>query len=162
MTERILEVLGRGSDKYLSRFAVRTGSRIQLVLADDTDWIGAAGDYAELPVRGRGHLLRETMNALEEKLDPGKFLRCSLVCSCLPLSSLPLLCASLRTLHLCVIFFFSVSPFDRPTTNALPDPATCPYQASRPMPTSSLPHFKSYNGPNAVHCRVIFELEGAQ
>jgi two-component system, LytTR family, response regulator len=75
MTERILEVLGRGSDKYLSRFAVRTGSRIQLVLADDTDWIGAAGDYAELPVRGRGHLLRETMNALEQKLDPGKFLR---------------------------------------------------------------------------------------
>jgi len=75
MTERILEMLGRGGDKYLSRFTVRTGSRIQIVLAEDTDWISAAGDYAELHVRGRGHLLRETMNALEQKLDPGKFLR---------------------------------------------------------------------------------------
>jgi two-component system, LytTR family, response regulator len=75
MTERILEMLGRGGDKYLSRFTVRSGSRIQIVLAEDTDWIGAAGDYAELHVRGRGHLLRETMNALEQKLDPEKFLR---------------------------------------------------------------------------------------
>jgi two-component system, LytTR family, response regulator len=75
MTERILEMLGRGNDKYVSRFTVRTGSRIQIILADETDWIGAAGDYAELHVRGRGHLLRETMNALEQKLDPEKFLR---------------------------------------------------------------------------------------
>jgi len=75
MTERILEMLGRGGDKYISRFTVRTGSRFQIVLAEDTDWIGAAGDYAELHVGGRGHLLRETMNALEQKLDPEKFLR---------------------------------------------------------------------------------------
>jgi two-component system, LytTR family, response regulator len=75
MAERILEMLGQGEDKYVSRFTVRTGSRIQIVLAEDTDWIGAAGDYAELHVRGRAHLLRETMNALEQKLDPGKFLR---------------------------------------------------------------------------------------
>jgi two-component system, LytTR family, response regulator len=75
MTERILEMLGRGNDKCVSRLTVRTGSRIQIILADETDWIGAAGDYAELHVRGRGHLLRETMNALEQKLDPEKFLR---------------------------------------------------------------------------------------
>jgi len=75
MAERILEMLGRNADKYLSRFAVRMGSRIQIVLAEDTDWISAAGDYAELHVRGRPHLLRETMNTLEHKLDPEKFLR---------------------------------------------------------------------------------------
>jgi two-component system, LytTR family, response regulator len=75
MAERILEMLGRGADKYPSRFTVHTGSRIQIVLAEDTDWIGAAGDYAELHVRGRPHLLRETMNALEQKLNPEKFLR---------------------------------------------------------------------------------------
>jgi two-component system, LytTR family, response regulator len=75
MAERLLEMLGRGADKYLSRFTVRTGSRIQIVLAEDTDWISAAGDYAELHVRGRSHLLRETMNTLEEKLDPARFLR---------------------------------------------------------------------------------------
>jgi len=75
MAERILKMLGREPEKYVSRFVVRTGSRIQIVLADDTEWIGAAGDYTELHVHGRSHLLRETMNFLEQKLDPAKFLR---------------------------------------------------------------------------------------
>ncbi len=75
MAERILKMLGRESEKYVSRFVVRTGSRIQIVLADDTEWIAAAGDYTELHVHGRSHLLRETMNSLEQKLDPAKFLR---------------------------------------------------------------------------------------
>jgi two-component system, LytTR family, response regulator len=75
ITERILQMLGRDSEKYASRFVVRTGSRIQIVHAEDTDWVAAAGDYTELHVRGRAHLLRETMNSLERKLDPAKFLR---------------------------------------------------------------------------------------
>jgi two-component system, LytTR family, response regulator len=72
---RILEMLARDSGKYASRFVVRTGSRLHIVPVEDTDWIGAAGDYSELHVRGRSHLLRETMNSLEQKLDPEKFLR---------------------------------------------------------------------------------------
>jgi len=75
MAERILKMLGRDSERYVSRFVVRTGSRIQIVLAEDTEWIGAAGDYTELHAHGRAHLLRETMNVLEQKLDPAKFLR---------------------------------------------------------------------------------------
>jgi two-component system LytT family response regulator len=75
MAERILKLLGRESEKYVSRFVVRTGSRIQIVLAEDTEWIGAAGDYTELHVHGRLHLLRETMSCLEQKLDPARFLR---------------------------------------------------------------------------------------
>src|SRR5580658_10223471 len=64
IAERILKMLGRESEKYISRFVVRTGSRIQIVLAEDTEWIGAAGDYTELHVHGRLYLLRETMNFL--------------------------------------------------------------------------------------------------
>lgn len=75
MSERILRLLGENSGRYVSRFPVRTGSRIQLVLADEIDWIAAAGDYAELHSSGHVHLLRETMNSLEQKLDPAKFLR---------------------------------------------------------------------------------------
>jgi two-component system, LytTR family, response regulator len=74
LAERIPEMLGPPT-KYVSRFTVTTGSRIQIVLAEHTDWLSAAGDYAELHVRGRAHLIRETMNALEQKLDPAKFLR---------------------------------------------------------------------------------------
>jgi two-component system, LytTR family, response regulator len=75
MTERILQMLGRNAEKYATRFVVRTGSRIQIVLVEDLEWIGAAGDYTELHVRGRAHLLRETMNSLAQKLDPAEFLR---------------------------------------------------------------------------------------
>lgn len=75
MAERVLSLLGRESERFVSRFAVRTGSRIQIVLADDIEWIGAAGDYAELHCPSRAHLLRETMRDLEQNLDPAKFLR---------------------------------------------------------------------------------------
>jgi two-component system, LytTR family, response regulator len=75
MTERILRMLGRDWEKYASRFVVRVGSRIQIVLVEDIDWIGAAGDYTELHVRGRSHLLRETMNSLVQQLEPSEFLR---------------------------------------------------------------------------------------
>jgi two-component system LytT family response regulator len=73
--ERLLAMLGQNAGKHATRFAVRSGTRIQIVLVEDIEWIGAAGDYAELHVRGRSHLLRDTMNALEQKLDPAKFIR---------------------------------------------------------------------------------------
>jgi two-component system, LytTR family, response regulator len=75
MSERILRLLGENAGRYVSRFPVRSGSRIQVVLADDIEWIAAAGDYVELHCGGRHHLLRETMNSLEQKLDPARFLR---------------------------------------------------------------------------------------
>lgn len=73
--ERILKLLGRDSEQYTSRFALRTGRRVQIVLVEDIEWIGAAGDYAELHTRNCSHLLRETMASLEQKLDPKSFLR---------------------------------------------------------------------------------------
>jgi two-component system LytT family response regulator len=73
--ERILKLLGRVSERYASRFALRTGPRVQIVLVEDIEWIGAAGDYAELHTRSSSHLLRETMASLEQKLDPKSFLR---------------------------------------------------------------------------------------
>jgi DNA-binding LytR/AlgR family response regulator len=61
--------------KYASRFTVRTGSRIQVVSAEDLEWVAAAGDYTELHTRNGAHLLRETMNSLEQTLDPARFAR---------------------------------------------------------------------------------------
>jgi len=54
---------------------VKSGARIQMVDAQDIDWISAAGDYAELHVKDAAHLLRETMTALEGRLDPAQFAR---------------------------------------------------------------------------------------
>jgi len=73
--KRILQLLEQKSGKYISQFAVRTGVKIEIVLAEDVEWVGAAGDYAELHTHGRAHLVRETLNALEQKLDPSQFLR---------------------------------------------------------------------------------------
>ena len=75
MAERMMHLLDEETGKYVSRFPVRVGSRIQVVHTDDIEWIAAAGDYAELHCGGRCHLLRETMTALEQKLNPNQFLR---------------------------------------------------------------------------------------
>ncbi len=75
VAERILEMLGSSPDKYASRFTVQTGSRIQVVIAEDVELIGAAGNYVELHVRGRSFLLRESISSLEQRLDPAKFIR---------------------------------------------------------------------------------------
>src|ERR1700723_2454544 len=75
VAERIRSMLDRKPAKYVWHFSVRVGSRIQLVRTDDIEWIAAAGDYAELHGAGGCHLVRETMNSLEEKLDPMEFLR---------------------------------------------------------------------------------------
>ena len=57
------------------RFVIKTGGRIFFVKADEIDWIEAAGDYVGLHVGPKTHLLRETMTALEDQLDPRLFLR---------------------------------------------------------------------------------------
>jgi two-component system LytT family response regulator len=75
MVERVWQMLGQKPEKYVARFTVQTGTRIQIVLADDIEWIGAAGDYVELHVSGRCYLFRETMASLEQRLDPAKFIR---------------------------------------------------------------------------------------
>lgn len=75
LTDSILRVLEGRAGQYAAHFVVRTGSRIKIVLVEDTEWIAAAGDYTELHAGGRSHLLRESMNSLEKRLDPTSFLR---------------------------------------------------------------------------------------
>ncbi len=60
---------------FAERFTIRTGSRIKFVFADEIDWIEAVGDYAGLHVGDKTPLMRETLNALEMRLDPEKFVR---------------------------------------------------------------------------------------
>ena len=59
MAQRVMKMLDGAADRYTSRFTVQTGSRIQIVTAEDVEWIGAAGDYVELHVNGRSFLLRD-------------------------------------------------------------------------------------------------------
>jgi two-component system LytT family response regulator len=56
------------------RLVVKSGGRIFFVRVDEIDWIEAAGNYVRLHVNGDTHLFRETMNAIERRLD-SRFVR---------------------------------------------------------------------------------------
>ena len=57
------------------RLVVKSGGRLFFLRADEIDWIEAAGNYVRLHVGPASHLLRETMNAIEGRLDAEKFFR---------------------------------------------------------------------------------------
>jgi two-component system, LytTR family, response regulator len=57
------------------RLVVKSGGRLFFLRTDEIDWIEAAGNYVRLHVGTTSHLLRETMNSIEARLDPEKFFR---------------------------------------------------------------------------------------
>lgn len=61
--------------RYAERIAVPVGARIQLVPVAEIDHVQAQANYVELHVGPRELVLRETMNHLESRLDPARFLR---------------------------------------------------------------------------------------
>lgn len=60
---------------YTDRLVVKSGGRVFFLRSDEVDWVEAADYYVRLHAGGKTHLLRETMNALEGRLDPRKFFR---------------------------------------------------------------------------------------
>lgn len=61
--------------EHPERFLVRKLGREFLVPAADIEWVQAAGNYANLHVRGKVYPLRSTLTELEARLDPARFLR---------------------------------------------------------------------------------------
>jgi two-component system LytT family response regulator len=65
----------RAGKKYLDRVVIKSASRVFFLRVEEIDWIEAAANYLKLHAGEESHLLRETMNGLEARLDPEKFLR---------------------------------------------------------------------------------------
>ena len=63
------------ASKYLERVAVESKGKIRVVPVSQIDYILAAGVYAELYVGDRRYIVRESLQTLEEKLDPNVFMR---------------------------------------------------------------------------------------
>ncbi len=57
------------------RIAIKSAGKVMFVNVSDIDWIEAADNYACLHCNGITHVLRETMNSLEAKLDRTQFAR---------------------------------------------------------------------------------------
>ena len=65
--------------RYAERIAIESHGKVRAVAVVHIDYITASGSYAELHVRDGAsthrYVIRETMQALEERLDPSRFLR---------------------------------------------------------------------------------------
>ena len=64
-----------GRAQTTNRLVVKSGGRLFFVRADEIDWIEAAGNYVRLHLGADTHMLRETMNSIESRLDPELFVR---------------------------------------------------------------------------------------
>jgi len=65
----------RSRPAYLTRVVVKSGPRSMIVDLAAVDWMEAADNYIRLHVRSREYLLRDTLAALEARLDPERFVR---------------------------------------------------------------------------------------
>jgi two-component system LytT family response regulator len=59
----------------LQRIVVKRKGRAILLRVDQIDWIEAAGNYSRIHAGGANHLLRESVVALEKRLDKKQFVR---------------------------------------------------------------------------------------
>jgi two-component system, LytTR family, response regulator len=77
MDQRLGSLLNelRSRGQYTERLVVRSGGRIVILRVAEVDWVEAASNYVRLHAGNREYLLRETMTALEAKLNPAEFVR---------------------------------------------------------------------------------------
>jgi len=59
----------------IERIAVEMKGQVRVVPVGDIEYITASGPYAEIHTHERGYIIRERMQALEERLDAARFLR---------------------------------------------------------------------------------------
>lgn len=73
---RLAELLSEfRSRDYLSRVIVKSRGRVIFLKIEEVDWIETAANYVELHSGKQSFLLRETLSALETRLDPRHFAR---------------------------------------------------------------------------------------
>jgi two-component system LytT family response regulator len=60
---------------YAKRFVIRDAKGMYFVAVADVDRVEAEGNYVAVVAGGRHHLVRESLHALESRLDPAEFVR---------------------------------------------------------------------------------------
>jgi two-component system, LytTR family, response regulator len=60
---------------YLDRLLVRHGQKSILIRTADVDWVEAAQNYVVLHAAGESYMIRGTLQELEARLDPRRFIR---------------------------------------------------------------------------------------
>jgi two-component system LytT family response regulator len=75
LLQSLERVESKAEKTFLERLVVKDAGRIFFVGADEITWIASEGNYVKIHTKSKSHLLRETMDGLENKLDPREFLR---------------------------------------------------------------------------------------
>ena len=77
VNDQLLSLLGdlRREQEIPDRFIIKSGGRVVFLRVEEIDWMSSVGNYVRLHVGRDSHLMRETMSAMEEKLDPDRFMR---------------------------------------------------------------------------------------
>ena len=63
------------AQKYLDRLMIKSKDHISVIPVQEIEWMESAGDYVYVHTNSQKHIFRETLTALELKLDPQKFVR---------------------------------------------------------------------------------------
>lgn len=63
------------TNRYTNRIVFKSRGRILFLPVSDIRWISAEENYVRICTGNETHLLRDTMNAMEQRLDPHSFLR---------------------------------------------------------------------------------------
>jgi two-component system LytT family response regulator len=70
---------GAGADdarpELPARLAIRGAGQVDFIRVESIDWLETAGNYVRLHVGTRSHLFRTTMDRMEQRLDPRRFVR---------------------------------------------------------------------------------------
>jgi len=64
-----------GRIKYLDRLMIKSKDHVSVIPVGEIEWIESAGDYVYVHSSSQKHILRETLSALDQRLDPQKFIR---------------------------------------------------------------------------------------
>lgn len=62
-------------ESYISRLLIKSANRSLIVKTEEIRWIAAADYYARVHTGEQSHLVRQSLNALEQQLDPQHFIR---------------------------------------------------------------------------------------
>jgi len=60
---------------YLDRLMIKSKDQVSVIPIQEIEWIESAGDYVYVHSSSQKHIFRETLIALEQRLDPQKFIR---------------------------------------------------------------------------------------
>lgn len=77
LSERLQSLIDdlKPNRKYSERIVIKSAGRIFFLDVEEIDWVEAADNYVRLHAGRASHLLRETMNSIEKRLDPAQFMR---------------------------------------------------------------------------------------